>query len=382
MPRKSAPSTGSTVSRRPNPIRRARRSQVQDSSVISAVDLFCGAGGLTRGLLDAGIPVVAGYDIDERCRFPYEFNNRPAKFCNKCVRELGRTEILSQYAKGSVRVLVGCAPCVTFSKYTQGRDHSANPKWSLLEQFSRLVRETQPDIVSMENVPELQRHTVFDAFLRVLRREGYFFNPDPTGRVVYCPDYGIAQQRTRLVLLASRIGPIDLIDRTHSPNRYRTVADVLSTLPPLAAGQVCPRDPLHRASRLSKLNARRIRRSVPGGTWRDWPDALVAQCHVAQSGRTYSGVYGRMVWNEPSPTITTQFYGFGNGRFGHPAQDRALSLREGAMLQSFPKSYAFVEPGDECHFKSIGRMIGNAVPVRLGEVIGRSIKRHLVQNGK
>lgn len=100
------------------------------------------------------------------------------------------------------------------------------------------------------------------------------------------------------------------------------------------------------------------------------------------TGETYSGVYARMEWDRPSPTITTQFYGFGNGRFGHPEQDRALSLREGAILQSFPKKYSFVEPGSHCSFKSIGRMIGNAVPVKLGKVIGRTIIHHLGEYAK
>lgn len=134
---------------------------------------------------------------------------------------------------------------------------------------------------------------------------------------------------------------------------------------------------LHAASKLSDLNLERIRASRPGGTWRDWPEHLVADCHRRETGRTYPGVYGRMEWDEPAPTLTTQFYGFGNGRFGHPEQDRAISLREGAILQGFPKSYSFLPDGAPVHFKTLGRMIGNAVPVTLGEVIGRSIAAHL-----
>jgi DNA (cytosine-5)-methyltransferase 1 len=151
-------------------------------------------------------------------------------------------------------------------------------------------------------------------------------------------------------------------------------------LSPLAAGEVCPDDPLHRASELSPLNLRRIRHSRPGGTWREWPRELVAECHKVNSGKTYPSVYGRMEWDKPAPTITTQFFGFGNGRFGHPEQDRAISLREGALLQSFPKTYQFVKPGGEYCFKTIGRLIGNAVPVRLGEVVGRTIRRHLEEH--
>jgi len=349
---------------------------------MSAVDLFCGAGGLTRGLLDAGIRVEAGYDIDENCRYPYEHNNSPTKFHKQCITKLTGKQLSNHFRKGDIRILVGCAPCVTFSKYTQGRDHRSDPKWSLLSHFARLIRELKPDIVSMENVPELQRHSVFDKFLEALADQGFHFAEEPATRVVYCPDYGIPQHRTRLVLVASRFGSIELVPPTHRPNQYRTVSDALGSLPKLKAGEVCSRDPMHRTSRLSALNLRRIRHSKPGGTWRDWPEGLIAKCHKAKTGRAYSGVYARMEWNQPSPTITTQFYGFGNGRFGHPEQARGLSLREGALLQSFPKSYAFVKPGSKYYFTPIGMMIGNAVPVRLAEIVGWTIKRHLEQYAK
>jgi DNA (cytosine-5)-methyltransferase 1 len=349
---------------------------------VVAVDLFCGAGGLTRGLLDAGIKVVAGYDVDEGCRYPYEYNNSPAKFCKQSVTELTGTQLAAHFPKNCVRVLVGCAPCQTFSKYTQGFDNTRDPKWTLLAEFARLIRGVKPDIVSMENVPELQRHSVFDDFLCTLADEGFHFTDDSEKRVVDCPDYGIPQHRTRLVVVASRFGPIELIAPTHRPSRYRKVADVLSLLPPLEAGLKDPDDPMHFASGLSPINLQRIRHSKPGGTWRDWPCNLVAKCHKEKTGKTYPSVYGRMEWDKPSPTITTQFYGFGNGRFGHPVQDRAISLREGAILQSFPKKYEFVKPDGEYCFKTIGRMVGNAVPVRLGAAIGKTIVNHLERYGK
>jgi DNA (cytosine-5)-methyltransferase 1 len=348
----------------------------------AAVDLFCGAGGLTHGLLAAGISVVGGFDTDESCRFPFEKNNAPAAFYNVDVGDLSGADLARLYPKGAARILVGCAPCVTFSRYTQRLKRTRDPKWSLLRQFARLIRELGPDIISMENVPELQYHSILKEFLTLLRKEGYHVSDEPEKRVVYCPDYGIPQQRSRLVILASRLGPIEMIRPTHPPNAHRTVRDALSRLPHLEAGQRSPRDRLHRASGLSELNLRRMKQSKPGGTWRDWPEDLVADCHKAKTGETYPSVYGRMEWDHPSPTITTQFYGFGNGRFGHPAQDRALSLREGAILQSFPKSYAFVKPRASYAFKDIGRMIGNAVPVRLGKAIGRSIKAHLKEHGR
>ena len=346
----------------------------------AAVDVFCGAGGLTRGLLNAGIPVVAGYDIDEACRYPYEHNNRPAAFKQESVTDLTGKKLSAHYPAGHIRILVGCAPCQTFSKYTQGHDYEDDPKWILLDEFARLVRELKPDIVSMENVPELRKHAVFDRFLRTLTTEGFHYTKDREKQVVHCPDYGIPQHRRRLVVIASKFGPIELIPPTHNPAKHRHVEDVLRSFPALAAGEINPRDPLHRCCKLSSTNLRRIRHSKPGGSWRDWPQELVADCHKEKTGKTYPSVYGRMKWDKPSPTITTEFFGFGNGRFGHPDQDRALSLREGAILQSFPKTYQFVEPDGNYCFKTIGRLIGNAVPVRLGEVVGKTIYQHLAKH--
>lgn len=359
--------------------RRRDRKETQKIKA-TAIDLFCGAGGLTRGLLDAGIPVAAGYDTDGHCRYAYERNNRPAKFKMESVADLDGDKLATHYPPDHVRILVGCAPCQPFSKYTQGLDKSEDPKWGLLTEFARLIQELKPEVISMENVAELQDHSIFDEFLETLTFEGYHFTDDPAKRVVYCPDYGIPQHRRRLVLVASRIGPIELIAPTHKPENYRTVADVLKKLPRISAGDECATDPLHRTSELSALNLKRIRHSKPGGTWRDWPTELVANCHKEKSGKTYPSVYGRMQWDQPSPTITTQFYGFGNGRFGHPEQHRAISLREGALLQSFPKHYKFVKPGQDYSFKAVGRMIGNAVPVRLGEIVGKTIRQHLISN--
>lgn len=227
----------------------------------------------------------------------------------------------------------------------------------------------------MENVPALisfQGGRVFDDFVNKLERENY----EVVSGILYGPDYGLAQTRSRLVLLASRLGPVSL-PQTLNVDCHLTVKDVLAGLPPIAAGEVCKKDPLHRSSGLSKINLQRIKASKPGGTWREWPDEIISSCHLKPSGQSFSSVYGRMVWEKPSPTITTQFTGFGNGRFGHPEQDRALSLREGALLQGFPKEYQFTKAGEKINIRTVARMIGNAVPVTLARVIGHSIKEHL-----
>ncbi|MDD5226614.1 MAG: DNA cytosine methyltransferase [Candidatus Omnitrophica bacterium] len=342
-----------------------------------AIDLFCGAGGLTRGLLDVGIKVLGGYDIDEACRYPYEHNNRPAAFMLQNVAEIQGEKLKTTYPKDAWRILVGCAPCQPFSRYTQGSDTATDEKWGLLSHFRRLVEETLPHVVSMENVTNLMKHGIYNEFVDGLRILGYKVKAFE----VYCPDYGIPQHRTRLVLFASLLGDVEIISSRTNTHKKAVVKRVIGELPKLKAGGICPSDPLHRSSSLTATNLKRIRNSKPGGSWRDWPKDLVARCHRKKKGMSYPSVYGRMKWNAPSPTITTQFFGFGNGRFGHPEQNRALSLREGAILQSFPMDYQFVAPEGGYCFKTIGRMIGNAVPVVLGRVIGETIKRHILKQG-
>ena len=342
------------------------------SQKIRAVDLFCGAGGLTYGLEQAGIRVLAGIDTDEHCKFPYEANNT-AKFLERDIESVTAAEIIRLFPKTGYRVIVGCAPCQPFSTYTQGQYGPEDEQWGLLASFSRIVRTVKPDVVSMENVPQLAKQKIFDEFVYHLRSEGYFVS----SKVVSCVDYGIAQTRHRLVLLASRHGEVELIPPTHTNENKPTVRAKIGKIESVTAGGVSKKDRLHRASTLSELNLKRIKASRPGGTWRDWDKNLVAACHKKEKGETYPGVYGRMEWDKPGPTITTQAYGFGNGRFGHPEQDRALTLREAAILQSFPRRYKFVPSKEEIHFKRLGRLIGNAVPVRLGKIVGMTIKKHL-----
>ncbi len=340
--------------------------------MITCVDLFCGLGGLTHGLNRGGVRVVVGVDVDPHCRFSYEENNR-AEFILRDVRELTGADLKAYWAGGGYSLLAGCAPCQPFSTYSRKTrktaTDSADSKWELIADFGRLVHEAQPDFVTMENVPQLLDHSVFGEFLSALA--GYHV----WHSVIDCVKYGIPQSRKRLVLLASKLGPLSL-SPPPADGRLKTVREAISHLPPLDAGITDPQDRLHTASRLSPLNLRRIRASLPGGTWRDWEPSLLALCHQRKSGDTYPSVYGRMEWDAPAPTITTQCFGYGNGRFGHPEQDRAITLREAAILQTFPDSYRFVKEGQPVRFNILGRLIGNAVPVRLGEVVAEDLMLH------
>lgn len=336
---------------------------------ISAVDLFCGVGGLTHGLQRSGIRVRAGVDVDPSCRYPFEQNNN-AKFVEHDVDTLNSTTLAEYLPDGDFSLLAGCAPCQPFSTYSRsGRSKKRDKDWRLVRRFGLLVEAVQPDFVTMENVPQLQAHPVFQDFLKSLA--GY----DVLCRRVDCIGLGVPQSRQRLVLIASRRGVLPE-NLPMSNSKARTVRQVIADLPQLAAGEQNASDPIHIAATLSELNLQRIQASAPGGTWRDWDADLRAACHLKGSGATFPSVYGRMEWDRPAPTITTQCFGYGNGRFGHPDQDRAISLREAAMLQTFPRDYELIKPGEKVRFNHLGRLIGNAVPVRLGEAIGDLLLSH------
>lgn len=227
-----------------------------------AVDLFCGIGGLTKGLELSGMTVAAGIDVDPTCAFAYEANNN-SQFIHQDVTAVTAEDVLRLYPDNNIHALVGCTPCQPFSKYSQRyrKDGHVDDKWKLLYSFSRIIRETMPHIISMENVPELSNETVFHDFVNVITNLGYHVD----WHVVYCPEYGVPQNRKRLVLLASRFGPITLIQPLYNQDNYPTVRDAIGNLPPIIAGEQNDIDPLHRACRLSDINLRRIRNSVPGG---------------------------------------------------------------------------------------------------------------------
>lgn len=346
-------------------------SRVANTSYIKAVDLFCGVGGLTHGLVRGGINVVAGIDLDGACCYPYEANNSHSLFLEQDVQNLTGATVAKLLGESRFTLLAGCAPCQPFSSYSRiGRKHGVNSDWELVSSFGRLIQEVRPHFVTMENVPQLEQHPVFQKFLAAL--DGY--NVD--WNILDCSSIGIPQTRKRLVLLASRLGPEGLSLSVKDRNAA-TVRNTILHLPPIKTGEADKNDPLHVACKLSKLNLERIKSSRPGGTWRDWKPSLRAACHRKSTGDTFPSVYGRMEWDKPAPTITTQCFGYGNGRFGHPEQHRAITLREAAMLQTFPQDYVFVKEGERAKFSALGRLIGNAVPVKLGEVIAKTLLNHV-----
>ena len=342
---------------------------------VRVVDLFCGAGGLTHGLIQAGLDVVAGIDNDPSCEYPYTANN-PARFILKDIQDVQPRELNALYKGADIKVLVGCAPCQPYSALNQhpesGKDRLEQP----LAKFASLIEAMLPEVVSMENVRNLAKkgkYPVFDQFIKCLLDNGYHIDY----KVLNAADFGVPQNRYRLVLLASRLGAIEHLKPQKGSSKI-TVRDAIGVMPAIVDGVRYAADPLHRSPQLSDLNkARMLATPKDGGDARDWPDELVLKCHAKEQGVAFRrNVYGRMKWDEPAPTMTTQCVGFGNGRYGHPDQNRAISLREASILQSFPNKYKFSKNANY-NVSNMAKLIGNAVPVKLGKVIGLSIKQHV-----
>lgn len=343
----------------------------------SVVDLFCGVGGLSHGFVQENMNIVAGIDFDKSCQYAYEANNKTS-FITADLTVMSSENINQLFAESPNKILVGCAPCQAFSAYSKNKE--SNDKWKLLYSFGRIINDIQPEIISMENVPNLLTYNeglVFKDFLSVLNDNGYHVSYS----VVNAQEYGVPQRRKRLILFASKLGEIGIIPPTHK-DKYITVRDAIGDLPKIEDGTYHPTDPMHKARKLSELNKIRIQNTPEGGSWKQWPEELKLECHKKESGKSFGSVYGRMRWDDVSPTLTTQCTGLGNGRFGHPEQDRAISLREAAILQSFPINYQFIDPKSPVSTPSIQRQIGNAVPVRLGQIVALTIKQHLENHGR
>jgi len=341
-----------------------------------AIDFFCGAGGLTRGFLDAGLEVLLGIDIDSGSEETYKRNNRPAKFLCADIATLHPSSI-KQYLRGIPRnqlVFVACAPCQPFAVLNKsggsGRDAF------LLREFARFVEYYKPRFVVLENVPGIARvrgASTLARFKTLLRKLEYKLDEG----VLDGKNYGVPQTRRRYILLGKRGGNIKLPSPTHGNNQgqkpFRTVRQAISHLPRIKAGRAHKLIPNHIASPLSPKNLQRMRATPPnGGDRRSWPNRLLLDCHKnGHDGHT--DVYGRMFWDRYAPTLTGKCNSLSNGRYGHPTQTRAITLREAAALQSFRDSYRFY--GKEV--MHIAQRIGNAVPVLFAKALGKHLSQSI-----
>lgn len=357
----------------------SRAAQIHLPPVIA--DYFCGAGGFTCGALRAGAIVACGIDCDERAKSTYVQNNHNSNgdsvpFVTAKVADLDPAVVSGHLAvyPGHPIVLVGCPPCQPFTNLRTTKGHPRSSREALLT-FIDHVDALSPDFVVIENVPGIRARkygVIWQRTIARLKAAGY----NVRSEVVNAARYGVPQKRLRALLLAckSTLGAVPWPEETHTPTTYRTVRNAFAeaTLCFLEAGSACKTDSLHSASALSHLNLTRIRMiTKPGGSRTEWPRRLQLDCYRDHDGHT--DVYGRMDWDLPAPTLTTRFVSISNGRFGHPEEDRAITPREGALLQTFPSDYDFLGPSRDVRVIHIG----NAVPPTLACAFMQAIMNRL-----
>ncbi len=340
--------------------------------MIKVVDFFSGCGGTSAGFEAAGLSVVAAIDSDPDAKATYTANFPDAKFFNRDIRWMKTATLAPYVTKKPTDVLLfsACAPCQPFSQQNRQKK-KRDERVSLLAEFGRFVKRYLPELIFIENVPGIQtisRNSPLDEFIAMLDRLEYSHDV----QTINCQDYGVPQKRKRLVLVASRLGEIQVPPKTHGKTLkpFTTAWDSIRGLPKVAAGEADPIISNHRAAMLSQKNLERIRATPPEGSRSDWPERLWLKCHKDTTG--HSDVYGRIRKNQPAPAMTTRCISLSNGRFGHPVQDRALTVREAACLQTFPLT--FILHGS---LSSMARQVGNAVPVALSKRIGEHFVIHI-----
>lgn len=341
-------------------------------------DFFSGCGGTSRGMQQAGLNVHFGLDVDEDAQSTFIENFPKAKFLRKDIREVDVSDLdgIVSWGKGQVKVFAACAPCQPFSKQNRTLG-GTDGRRTLLAEFHRFVEGFRPEYVFLENVPGLQnvnkRKGPFGDFVMLLKRLGY----EVDYKIVLAYNYDVPQRRRRLVMIASNLGkvtiPAPTCGRSDELKEIPSVWSHIKHLPPIQAGESHPKIKNHRAARLSELNLQRISSTPEGGDRSSWPEELLLSCHAEHSGHT--DVYGRMVKDQPAPALTTRCISLSNGRFGHPTQDRAISVREAACLQTFPMDFVF-----HGNLNSMARQIGNAVPVAMAEIFGKAIQSHYLNH--
>lgn len=335
--------------------------------MIRAIDFFCGAGGLTRGLLDARVEVLAGVDHDAGLKDTYEKNNSPSRFVCSDIKDIDIAELRRDLGikKGDKVLYAACTPCQPFSTLNQMQGE--DDRKDLLLSFAELVEDAPPDFILVENVPGLNTaygRDVYQKFMAVLKRCKF---DHVFQSMLDAQHYGVPQIRKRFIMLASRVGPVKAPRKSH---KVRTVKDQIARFPRLTAGEEHTKIPNHVARALAPHH-RRLIRAVPkdGGSRGDVKDqSLLLECHKGRP-KVHKDVFGRMWWKQPAPTLTCRCTDVYCGRFVHPEQDRGLSLREAAALQTFSDTYEF-------HGTSIfhmARQVGNAVPVELAKRLGRAL---------
>ena len=338
--------------------------------MIKAIDFFCGAGGLTRGLLNADISVLAGVDNDGGLQETYTRNNAPSRFIPRDINTVNIHELREELniQARDVTLYAACTPCQPFS--TLSRLKGKDERKSLLLVFAQIVEACPPDFILVENVPGLNNGAgkdIYEKFMQVLDRCGFSERAD----LLDAKHFGVPQTRKRFILVAARDADVSLPKPRIDASRFATVRESIEKYPVIADGEESIEYPNHVARKLQPHH-KRIVEAVPkdGGSRRDVKDtSLLLACH-RKNPKAHSNVFSRMAWDAPSPTLTCRCADVYSGRFVHPEQHRGISLREAAALQTFDDNYEFVGTS----ISGISRQIGNAVPVKLAEQLGRAIR--------
>ncbi|MCL5498451.1 DNA cytosine methyltransferase [Escherichia coli] len=347
-------------------------------SKFSAIDLFAGGGGLSQGLVQAGFDVVAAVEIDSNAAMTYEQNHPKTKMISHDIRFVSGRSIQQLLDGKGLDLLAACPPCQGFSSLTRPSKHE-DPRNSLIMEVGRLVKELRPRRVMIENVPGLvsRGNQYLSSFLEILAQEGYSYSYD----VLQVADYGVPQFRKRFVLLAGLGVDIRIPAQTHSGKAeeekkpWVTVKDAIANLPDTVelpdSNLVGGPEALnwHVTRGISELTKKRLSFIKPGGSRFELPEELRPDCHKGKNSG-YSNVYGRMSWEKPSPTITSGCTTLSKGRFGHPTKLRTISVREAALLQTFPMNYKF----SASSIDAVCRIIGNALPCKFAEVMASACK--------
>ncbi len=347
---------------------------------LKAIDVFSGAGGLSVGLKRAGFNVVLAIELEHHAFNTYKANHPEVLCLNQDITTISGTEILRHSEIGQVDLLAGCPPCQGFTSLTS--KYKKDPRNELVLEVARLAEETLPKAIMMKNVPMLTKRgkSLYDQLCVRLRNLGYLL----TEKVLQVADFGVPQIRKRLVLIGGLGFHIPLPDTTHSRFQsdgimpWRTVRDAISNMSnPITLSQAktygdIEQSDWHVVRDISTKNLERLRVARAGSSWEWIPEHLRPACH--RNGYIgFTNVYGRMEWDRPAPTITGGCTTFSKGRFGHPEADRTISVREAALLQTFPYDYRLDSP----YMNHVCNMIGNALPCDFAEAISRQCARRL-----
>jgi DNA (cytosine-5)-methyltransferase 1 len=335
--------------------------------LIKVYDFFSGCGGASCGFKKAGMQIVLGLDNNPDAAATFMKNFPEAVFIKEDIRKVSVHDLEKYYDTTTPSLFCGCAPCQPFSKQNSHKKRN-DERINLLKEFGRFVEYYLPDYIFVENVPGIQNFSLAMSpladFCEILKKLNY---ARPLISVVEASRYGVPQIRKRLVMIVSKNYNVNLPPFTHGLGTnnptYSTVRDWIANFPKLRAGEVDKNDPDHCAASLSEINLKRIRATREGGNRQDWPKELWLDCHKKYRG--HSDVYGRLAYDKPASAMTTRCISYSNGRFGHPVEDRAISVREAACLQTFSRTYRFCGS-----MNSKAKQIGNAVPPLMAQRFG------------